>query len=75
MSASALATNPVFHAQTKHIELDIHFIKDKVLGKELDVKYVPFSDQIANLLTKGLTHSRFLFLKDKPGVSSLPSSL
>lgn len=61
MSAGALAANPVYHARTKHIELDIHFVRDKVLTKELEVKYVPSSDQIANLLTKGVTHSKFAF--------------
>uniref|UniRef100_A0A803P2C3 Reverse transcriptase Ty1/copia-type domain-containing protein n=1 Tax=Cannabis sativa TaxID=3483 RepID=A0A803P2C3_CANSA len=30
-SASALASNPVYHARTKHIELDIHFVRDRVL--------------------------------------------
>ena len=38
MSASALALNPIFHAQTKHIEADIHFVHDKVLGKKLEVR-------------------------------------
>lgn len=33
MGASALAMNPVYHARTKHIELDIHFVRDKVLSK------------------------------------------
>lgn len=75
MSAGTLAANPVYYARTKHIELDIHFIRDKILAKELEVKYVPSSDQIIDLLTKGLTHLRFTFLKDKLGVTSVPSSL
>ncbi|KAH9745524.1 hypothetical protein KPL70_004105 [Citrus sinensis] len=34
-SAIALAYNPVYHAKTKHVELDIHFIRDKVASKEI----------------------------------------
>ena len=51
MGASALASNPVYHARTKHIELDVHFIRDKVLAKELEIRYVPTSDQVADCLT------------------------
>ncbi|KAJ4703269.1 Retrovirus-related Pol polyprotein from transposon TNT 1-94 [Melia azedarach] len=40
-SVAALAQNPIFHARTKHIELDIHFVCDQVLAKTLDVRYVP----------------------------------
>lgn len=75
MSAGALATNPVYHARTNHIELDIHFVRDKVLGKELEVRYVPSSYQIVDVLIKGLSHSRFIFLKDKLGVTTVPSGL
>ncbi|XP_062120374.1 uncharacterized mitochondrial protein AtMg00810-like [Humulus lupulus] len=59
MSASALAANPVYHARTKHIELDIHFVRDKVLQKQLQICYVPSHDQLADCLTKGLSPSRF----------------
>lgn len=68
LSASALASNLVYHARTKHIELDIHFVRDRVLEKKLSIQYVPSSDQIADLLTEPLTQIRFLFLKDKLGV-------
>lgn len=68
LSASALAANPVFHARTKHIEIDVHFIRDKVLAKELDVRYVPSSDQIADCLTKSLPQHRFEELRFKLGV-------
>ncbi|KAL5546517.1 hypothetical protein UlMin_006204 [Ulmus minor] len=75
MSASALASNPVYHARTKHIEIDVHFVRDKVLNKEIEVRYVPTHDQVADLLTKPMSHYRFQFLKDKLGVVELPSRL
>ncbi|KAM6584466.1 hypothetical protein CsatB_011468 [Cannabis sativa] len=75
MGANALASNPVFHARTKHIEVDVHFIRDKVLSKELDIRYVPSSDQVADCLTKGLSSSRFNFLIDKLGVMISPLHL
>uniref|UniRef100_A0A803PYD1 Retrovirus-related Pol polyprotein from transposon RE1 n=1 Tax=Cannabis sativa TaxID=3483 RepID=A0A803PYD1_CANSA len=57
LSASALAANPVYHARTKHIELDVHFVRDKVLDKKLEIRYVPSHDQVADCLTKSLTPS------------------
>uniref|UniRef100_A0A803QCY3 Integrase catalytic domain-containing protein n=1 Tax=Cannabis sativa TaxID=3483 RepID=A0A803QCY3_CANSA len=75
LGASALASNPVFHARKKHIEIDIHFVRDKVLRKELEVRYIPSSDQVADCLTKGLTSSRFHFLIDKVGDMNSPLRL
>ena len=45
LSASALAANLVYHSRTKHVEIDIHFVRHKVLEKKLDVRYVPSHDQ------------------------------
>uniref|UniRef100_A0A803PBI7 Reverse transcriptase Ty1/copia-type domain-containing protein n=1 Tax=Cannabis sativa TaxID=3483 RepID=A0A803PBI7_CANSA len=58
LSASALASNPIYHARTKHIEMDLHFVSDKVLDKKLEIRYVPSHDQIVDCLTKGLTPTR-----------------
>ena len=75
MGASALASNPVYHARTEHIKLEIHLVRDKVLAKELDVWYIPSHDQIADCLTKSLSISRFQFLIDKLGDVNTPLSL
>ncbi|MDV3193954.1 MAG: Ty1/Copia family ribonuclease HI [Sweet potato little leaf phytoplasma] len=75
ISARALAANPVFHARTKHIEIDVHFVQDLVLNSQLDVRYIPSADQIVDCLTKPLSHSQFAHLRFKLGVAELPSRL
>ncbi|XP_061360276.1 uncharacterized protein LOC133304287 [Gastrolobium bilobum] len=52
-SAICIAHNPVQHDHTKHIEIDRHFIKEK-LDSGLITTYIPSSCQLADVLTKGL---------------------
>ena len=65
VSALAIATNPVFHARTKHIEVDYHFICEKVLRCDVMLKFISTHDQLANLFTKSLPSPRVNWLTSK----------
>ena len=54
VSAIYLFGNPVHHQCTKHIEMDIHFVREKVKQGEVCVLHVLFRYPIANIFTKGL---------------------
>jgi hypothetical protein len=59
LEATFLAANSVFHVHTKHIELDFHFVREKLASKQLAVNFLCFADQIAIILTKSLLKTRF----------------
>jgi hypothetical protein len=50
----ALAKNPVYHARTKHIDVQHHFIRNLVEEGDVELKYVHTSDNVADVLTKPL---------------------
>ena len=75
LSSISLATNPVFHSRSKHIEVDCHFVRNKVAAHQLILKYVPTTDQLADTFTKPLSTSRFSYLTRKLMVSPSPMRL
>ncbi|KAI3500109.1 hypothetical protein L1887_35925 [Cichorium endivia] len=54
-SAICLAENPVFHARTKHVEVQYHFVREKVLKEEIKMRQIKTDEQVADLFTKGLS--------------------
>lgn len=59
ISAVYLSTNPVQHQRTKHIEIDLHFVRERVATGAIRVLHVPTSSQYADIFTKGLPTSVF----------------
>lgn len=59
VSAVYLSSNPVHHQRTKHVESDIHFVRDQVALGLVRVLHVPSQHQFADIFTKGLPTSLF----------------
>ena len=65
-----MSRNPVHHRRTKHIELDIHFVREKVAIGELRVTHVPSARQLADVFTKGLPSALFFDFRDSLSVTA-----
>jgi hypothetical protein len=59
VSAIYLSTSPVQHQRMKHIEIDLHFVHDKVAAGVVHILHVPTTSQYADIFTKGLPTSVF----------------
>ncbi|KAG9450552.1 hypothetical protein H6P81_010517 [Aristolochia fimbriata] len=75
LSATYIAANPDFHGRVKHVELDYHFIRERVTSGLLQVRFISTQDQIADVFTKGLSISQFCKLLSKLRVSPQTPSL
>jgi hypothetical protein len=59
ISVLYLSTNPVQHQRTKHVEINLHFVREKVAIGQVRVLHVPTTSQFADIFTKGLPSSVF----------------
>jgi hypothetical protein len=74
VSAIYLSGNPVQHQRTKHIEMDIHFVREKVARGQARVLHVPSRHQIADIFTKGLPRILFDDFRASLSVREPPAS-
>ena len=58
-SCIKMTENPVFNDKSKHIQIRYHYIQDMVQKGSIKVKYVPREEQVADVLTKPLSHLKF----------------
>jgi hypothetical protein len=63
-----LAHNPVYHGRTKHVEVRHHFIREKILSKEISLEFVPTGEQLADVFTKALGRVAFEKIRRQLGL-------
>jgi histone deacetylase 1/2 len=74
VSAVYMMANPVHHRRTKHIEIDIHFVREKVALGQVRVLHVPSTHPFADIMTKGLPVQLFTDFRSSLCVRSPPAA-
>ena len=70
-AALHIASNPVFYDRTKHIEVDCHFIREKIASGCVATSFVNSNDQLAHIFTKSLISPRIKYICNKLGAYNI----
>lgn len=70
-AALSIAANPILHERTKQIEVDFHFVREKVASGVITPSNIPSSKQVADVFPKVLPINQQTFLLSKMGVRYL----
>jgi hypothetical protein len=74
-SSINIAKNPIFHATTKHVEAQYHFVRETLQSNEITLVYCNTSENVVDIFTKPLGKIKFQLFSEMLGVEVNPFSI